>query len=664
MIRLKSVKNPSSGVARKQRVYFSYHPDDKNEFKKVCEDILSVYDCEIVYTEEDYSKFRVQEKIELFEGIQLFVFVVTSKLLNEPCNAEQDYATANALSMDVLPIIVGKVDIDKYQRKFDGKPYLSPTKRYRGVSYKERLTTAVTQSIYKSPDLLQDLEEEYHIMISDENFTWTEEACLFTEKLATAYVIQNDYENALVHYRQLYVTYKTSLYGEKDPKTLKAMQNYIYCLRGSDDEAECAIALNLAEELYKLNCEILGEEHPDTISSLFLLGDCYEDDDNYEKGLNCKKMAYDVKVFGERDTITVDALELVTFSYSQQINSAEFINGEVDDFSEITDIYEKLYELRKEVLGIANPTTIDCLKKIASFYYYNPKYRRKHAELSERIANILLDYHGVNFTTCEHLNSAAFHYEDLGDYEKALELFTRLYKYREEELGEADVYTIRALFNIGEVYIKQEKYLKAVCMFNRVLNLYLQSIGKNNYAVMCTHERLITAYDKWEKYEKALFYRKELLGISIEVRGADHPKTRQAMRDLCYGFMLAGKYEDALLVLEPTRKIQLKNGKKECKEYREILHMFVVCHDFFYEYEKAISYFEEIIACYEDSEEVYEDKLTSLYGFCVILKKVDDWKRVVEYLQEIYDYAVKKLGEDDEQTKKLKQELDEAKSKL
>ena len=155
MIRLKSVKNPSSDVARKQRVYFSYHPDDKNEFKKVCEDILSVYDCEIVYTEEDYSKFRVQEKIELFEGIQLFVFVVTSKLLNEPCNAEQDYATANALSMDVLPIIVGKVDIDKYQRKFDGKPYLSPTKRYRGVSYKERLTTAVTQSIYKSPDLLQ-----------------------------------------------------------------------------------------------------------------------------------------------------------------------------------------------------------------------------------------------------------------------------------------------------------------------------------------------------------------------------------------------------------------------------------------------------------------------------------------------------------------------------
>ena len=666
MIQLKSVKKPSLDEVRKVKVYLSYHPEDKAEFKKICDDILSVYDCEILYTEKNYSKLSVQEKISLFQEIQLFVFAVTNNLLNKPCNAEQDYSTANVLSIDVLPIIIGEVDIDNYQRKFDGCPYLSPTKTYREIGYKERLLTAVTQSIYKSITVLEDLEEEYHIMISDEDFSWTEEACLFTEKLASAYLIQEDYENALVHYRQLYVTYKTSLYGEKHPKTLKAMQNYVRCIWGTEEDSEIEIALELAKELYTLCREVLGEEHPDTISSLSLLGDCYGDAENEEKRIECKQKAYDltVKVFGQYDTFTIDALESLSYAYSQRIISEEFIHGEVDDFSEIRATYEKLYELKKEVWGIANSTTIDCLEKIASFYYYNPKYKREHAELSEKIANILLDYYGVTFNTCERLNSAAFHYEDLGDYDKALELFTRLYKYREEELGEKDVYTIRALFNIGEVYIKQENYLKAVCMFKNVLSLYLQSIGKNNYAVMCTHERLIEAFDKWKKYDKALFYRKELLGISLEVRGADHPKTRQAMRDLCYGFMLTEQYEDALLVLEPTRKIELKNGKKESLEYREILHMFAVCHDYLNELEKAIAYFEEIITCYEDIEEDYEDKLTSLYGFCVILKKVDDWKRVVEYLQEIYDYAVKTLGEDDEQTKKLKQELDEAKSKL
>ena len=76
--------------------------------------------------------------------------------------------------------------------------------------------------------------------------------------------------------------------------------------------------LKLQKKSYDKYCKILGEEHPETLTSLSNLAVAYGDLGNYEKCLELHKESYRkrCKVLGEEHPETLTSLNALAWSYS------------------------------------------------------------------------------------------------------------------------------------------------------------------------------------------------------------------------------------------------------------------------------------------------------------------------------------------------------------
>ena len=128
----------------KPRVYFTCCEDAFDvTFNKVCDDILSVSDCAIYYTENMNQPFATDE-LEMTLGLMnLFVIPVTRNLLEKPNRAmDVDFSFALKNGIPVLPIVFESGLDGIYSRKdrFGELQYINPfSSDLTEIGYEEKL---------------------------------------------------------------------------------------------------------------------------------------------------------------------------------------------------------------------------------------------------------------------------------------------------------------------------------------------------------------------------------------------------------------------------------------------------------------------------------------------------------------------------------------------
>ncbi|MBP5209062.1 MAG: hypothetical protein J6330_11485 [Clostridia bacterium] len=110
----------------KQRVYFTCHPDDfQKHFESISKEILSIFDCAIWYTEEEYSDFATE-----LGQMALFVTPVTKKLLTEKCRTiDIDIPFAKKNHIPILPLMQESGLDGLYEERFGDLQYLEKNTR-------------------------------------------------------------------------------------------------------------------------------------------------------------------------------------------------------------------------------------------------------------------------------------------------------------------------------------------------------------------------------------------------------------------------------------------------------------------------------------------------------------------------------------------------------
>ena len=158
--------------------------------------------------------------------------------------------------------------------------------------------------------------------------------------------------------------------------------------------------------VYNARKEILGANHPDTLSSLNDLACSYSNLGDYDRALEMGNAAYNGRkeILGEKHPDTLTALHNLATSYSY-----------LGDYKKALETENIVYNARKEILGDNHPDTLTSL------------------------ANLAISY------------------SDLGDYNKACELDDIVYNARKEILGAKHPDTLLALSNLLVSQIYQEK---------------------------------------------------------------------------------------------------------------------------------------------------------------------------------------------------------------
>ena len=196
------------------------------------------------------------------------------------------------------------------------------------------------------------------------------------------------------------------------------------------------------------------------------------------------------------------------------------------------------------------------------------------------------------------LNNMAGVYEDQGDYEKALEYYSKDLEISEKVLGSGHPSTATTYNNMAGVYKAQGDYEKALEYYDKALEVRERVLGSGHPDTAATYNNMAVVYQEQGEYEKALEYYGKALEIVERTLGNDHPSTATTYNNMAGVYKAQGDYEKALEYYGKALEIRersLGNGHPDtATTYHNMSGVYLACGD----YEKALEYLEKALTVF------------------------------------------------------------------
>ena len=193
----------------------------------------------------------------------------------------------------------------------------------------------------------------------------------------------------------------------------------------------------------QLQIDVLGDRHPDTLTSLNNLANFYESEGEPRWALPLYEQCYAtrVEVLGDRHPDTLTSLN----------NLADIFRA-VGEPRRALPLYEQCYTSMVEVLGDRHPHTLTSLNNLAASYEAVGEPRRAlplYEQCYASMVEVLGDRHPDTLIS---LNNLATSYHTVGEPARALPLFEQCYATRVEVLGDRHPHTLNSLQNLATIY--------------------------------------------------------------------------------------------------------------------------------------------------------------------------------------------------------------------
>jgi tetratricopeptide (TPR) repeat protein len=338
------------------------------------------------------------------------------------------------------------------------------------------------------------------------------------------------------------------LLGEEHPDTLSSLRNLAVVYRGQGKQAEAESVLT---RVLGAQRRVLGEDNPDTLESAYDLALLYNDQEKYRQAEPLLIQALDGQRhnLGERHPST--ALTMNTL--------AEFYRGE-GKYAQAEPLDTRALEIQRSVLGDEHPNTLFTTSSLASLYEDEGKY-----EQSERLFTNALQVQRhllgeEHMETLETMTNLANLYRIEGRYAAAESLGTRTLEIQRRVLGETHTDTLTSMNNLAALYDVQGRYAQAEPIDLKLLDIRRRVLGEENSVTARAMNNLAVLYGKEGKWDKARSFLADSLAIRRRVLGEDHPLTLVTMANLGYVYQKLGRYAQAeplaTRAVEGSRRVQ------------------------------------------------------------------------------------------------------------
>jgi tetratricopeptide (TPR) repeat protein len=254
-----------------------------------------------------------------------------------------------------------------------------------------------------------------------------------------------------------------------------------------------------AEEMHKRSLEtrieLLGEDHPSTLKTMYRLATTYSDQGRHEKA---------------------EGLCRITI------------------------------EKRRQVLGGGHPDTLASMGHLANLYSVREMYdeaEKLEVEVMEMMKEVLEEGH-LNTLGC--MNNLAMTYAQQGKCEDAEVLQMKAVAKSTESFGESHPQTLTCMNGLARTYIAQGHLEKAEALLTKVIEKKKEVLGERHPSTLGSESNLAWIYLKQWRLEETERLGREVLEKQKEVLGEGHPSTLKSMSILAYMFRALGRRRSAL----------------------------------------------------------------------------------------------------------------------
>ena len=307
--------------------------------------------------------------------------------------------------------------------------------------------------------------------LSDEDLFWP-----FTG-LARYWEGQGAYGQAQPWYEQRLVAVRDRL-GEEHPDTATSLNNLagLYRSQGRYSEAE-----PLYKQALEIDKRVLGEDHPDTATDLNNLANLYQSQGRYNEAEPLYKQTLDIyrQKLGENHPWTATSLNNLAELYKSQ-----------GRYSEAEPLYLQALEIRQSQLGEDHPDTAQSLNNLATLYKSQGRYSEAEPLYLQALEIRQSQLGEDHPDTAQSLNNLATLYDSQGRYGEAEPLYLQALDITRQQLGEDHPSTAIRLNNLAGLYYFQGRYSEAELLYLQALQIFEQRLGPDHPSTITVRNNL------------------------------------------------------------------------------------------------------------------------------------------------------------------------------
>ncbi|PMD56105.1 TPR-like protein, partial [Hyaloscypha bicolor E] len=296
----------------------------------------------------------------------------------------------------------------------------------------------------------------------------------------------------------------------------------------------------------------IGKEHPSTLKTLGVLVYVYRLQARLTEALDTAK--YLLEKCRTSDAFGEDHPE--TISSMWQLAEVYLARG---DFKNALHYQDQAVKLADKVLGKVHPTVVSyraCLARV----YCN---RGNWAHTATLCVDILKDYGVIISEAFQDVVSTmqclgVTERERLhGNLEVAEEIQTKAHEYIEKKLGKNHADTLSSKWDLALTKLKRNQD-GALSELEHVTASRRRVLGEDHPDTLAARHHLSVAKFNMFRNLSELAEQAEVLRLCIHLLGEEHPSTNSARIDLSNGYHLVGMLTDAEQLLLKALKVQIK----------------------------------------------------------------------------------------------------------
>ncbi|PCD20339.1 hypothetical protein AU210_016206 [Fusarium oxysporum f. sp. radicis-cucumerinum] len=329
------------------------------------------------------------------------------------------------------------------------------------------------------------------------------------------------------------VKLRIEILGEEHPDTLTCMGNLvtIYLNQGRLKEAE-----ELGVDVMKITKRVLGEEHPDTLMSMNNLASTYRKQGRLQEAeeLDVDVMKITKRVLGEEHPHTLTSMANLASTYRKQGRLKEA--GELDvDVMKIT----------KRVLGEEHPDTLMSMNNLASTYRKQGRLQEAEeldVDVMKITKRVLGEEHPHTLTSMANLAATYRNQERLKEAE---ELEVDVMEIRKRVLGEEHPDTLTSMGNLASTYSQQGRWKDAEELQVIVMEKSKRVLREEHPSTLTSMGNLASTYLNQGCLKEAEELQVDVMEIRKRVLGEEHPSTLTSMGNLAATYWKQGRLKEA-----------------------------------------------------------------------------------------------------------------------
>ena len=297
------------------------------------------------------------------------------------------------------------------------------------------------------------------------------------------------------------------------------------------------------EQALTLQRANLGDEHPETLGTMYLRGHVLYLQAKYveaEQIFNAV-LAARTRTLGEthRDTlVTTDSLARLYYSRGAYAKAEPLLLKYVDGI--------------RRLQGGDHVDTAQGLKDLAKVYQAMGKYREAEPLSVEALAIDKRVAGEESPTTLADMNNLALLYRLQNRYKEAEPLYVRAVELMRRTLGNDHSDTAVAVGNLGSFYASMGDYAKAEPLLVESMQMRLRVWGENHPETANAITYLADVYGMTNRREESLRLYERALDIRRRTLGNEHADTLLAVANLAIQHLVAGRFKEAETLLVPA----------------------------------------------------------------------------------------------------------------